>query len=111
MLFRSEILAEELGHHFTTLGDFSDKSSYSKKLQVAKCENKALKWACEYLIPEDELIALLGQNMDIFDMSKACEVTEEFFIKRLEFLKLEDKKLKVNGKTLILDNLPYFYLY
>lgn len=107
----TETLAEELGHHFTSYGDYSRKNNYSKKLEVAKCENKALKWACEYLISESELKALIGQNMDIFDISKACEVSEDFFIKRLEFLKKENKKIKINQKTLILDNLPYFYLY
>lgn len=106
----TEILAEELGHHFTSYGDYSNLNTYNKKLERNKSENKALRWACEYLVSEHELTSLIAQNLDIFDIADSCEVSKEFILKRLEFLKLDNKKLQINGKTLILDNLPNFYL-
>lgn len=106
----TEILAEELGHHFTSYGYYSNLNTYNKKLERNKSENKALRWACEYLVSEHELTSLIAQNLDIFDIADSCEVSREFILKRLEFLKLDNKKLQINGKTLILDNLPNFYL-
>ncbi|UAT31923.1 ImmA/IrrE family metallo-endopeptidase [Bacillus badius] len=47
------VLAEELGHHFTTVGPCISRQtmSYHERLNVSKVEYKAMKWAAEFLIP------------------------------------------------------------
>lgn len=106
-----EILAEEMGHHFTTVGDYSNPNTYQDILMANKCENKALRWATEYLLPESEICNLISKNIDVYEMAAAAEVSVEFFMKRLEFLSLEKNTLNINGDILVLDNLPMFYLY
>lgn len=51
------VLAEELGHHFTSAGSHLPKECYNfaDRLRVSKTEYKALKWAATYLIPLDKL--------------------------------------------------------
>ena len=51
------ILAEELGHHFTTAGKHITQKhmSYNRRLEVSKVEYKAMKWAAETLIPYHNL--------------------------------------------------------
>lgn len=107
----TEILSEELGHHFTTVGDLSNINTYQDELRRNKSENQALKWATEYLISEEEICTLAMQNLDAYEMAARCEVSVEFFLKRLEFLSLQKKSIKLsNGSTLILTNLPIFYV-
>lgn len=55
-LFRC-ILAEELGHHFTTAGKYISQQhmTYFQRLEVSKVEYKAMKWAAETLIPYQNL--------------------------------------------------------
>src|SRR5690554_5773292 len=54
--FRS-VFAEELGHHFTSAGTYVLKPHfrYSDKLLYSRDEYRAMKWAANYLIPEEEL--------------------------------------------------------
>lgn len=62
------VMAEELGHHFTTTGvymyqPFSEHFTYMDKQNVDKCEYKALKWAAQYLISDDALIEALQDGI------------------------------------------------
>ena len=46
-----EVLAEELGHYYTTCGNFTTPLlHYRDRIELNKCEVKALRWACNYLI-------------------------------------------------------------
>lgn len=103
-----EVLAHELGHYFTTVGNFIDTKSYFCKLQNGKCENKADRWAYDYLIPEQELILVLNKkNFSAYDLSEYLEVSLEFLTKRLEYLSLQKHTLYLgNNKYLVLTNLP-----
>lgn len=51
------VLGEELGHHFTTIGDKIPRTHtcYRDKLMISKAELSALRWAAEFLIPSSEL--------------------------------------------------------
>ena len=51
-LLRS-VMAEELGHHFTSVGSCVPQQfyNYNYRCRINKCEYKALKWAALYLIP------------------------------------------------------------
>ena len=57
-LYRS-ILAEELGHHFTTSGGLSpvNKQSCSDKIDYDRQESKAVRWATSFLIPTGSLLS------------------------------------------------------
>ena len=51
-----EILAEEVGHHFTTNGNYANRLlHYSDRVRLSKEEQKAARWACNFLIGYDEL--------------------------------------------------------
>lgn len=107
----TEVLAEELGHHFTTVGDFSNINTYQDMLKHNKSENMALKWATEFLISEEEICNLVLENITAEEMAERCEVSLGFFLKRLEFLsKKRDFLYLNNGSKLVLTNLPVFYV-
>ena len=72
---RYSVLAEELGHHHTTIGDILDQSSISNKQQ----ENKARKWAYEKVVPFEKIIAAHKENIkNKFEFAEYLEVTESF---------------------------------
>lgn len=75
------ILAEELGHYYTTVGNILDQSSVSNRKQ----ELRARMWAY------NKLIGLLGivksyehGCRSLYDMAEYLEVTEEFLKDALE---------------------------
>jgi Zn-dependent peptidase ImmA (M78 family) len=51
------VLAEELGHHYTTVGDHLPKEyfHYSDRLETGREEHRAMRWAAECLLPDNEL--------------------------------------------------------
>lgn len=109
-----EVLAHELGHYFTTVGNFINNTTiYSDSLEINKVENKADRWACEYLITEEELIKLLDDNVvDMDDLAYHLGVSVKILTKRLGYLALKKQMLELGGnKSLILTNLPSLYIY
>lgn len=66
------ILAEEIGHHETSVGDILDYSSYSNSKQ----ENKARRWGYRKLIPYSKLVKFIEQSEAIANY----EIAEEFGI-------------------------------
>ena len=109
-----EVLAHELGHYFTTVGIFINNNTiYSDSLEINKSENKANRWACEYLITEKELINLLNDNVvNMDDLAYHLGVSVKILTKRLGYLALKKQMLELGGnKSLILTNLPSLYIY
>lgn len=83
------VLAEELGHHFTTAGDRLPKKffHYRDRLSVSKAEYRALKWAAEYLMPEDKLgEAFLSGCVEAWSIADRFNVTEDMVRFRLTIL-------------------------
>ena len=109
----TNVLAHELGHYFTSFGDSLTETNYIEKVLNNKCENKADKWACEFLVKEYELIDALNKNINcIHDLAEYLDVDVEILLKRLEYLSLQKTTLRVSDtKKLILTNLPNIYLY
>ena len=95
------ILAEELGHYFTSIGVNIPMKyiKYSEHLKIDKCEEKAIRWAANYLIPLPELIDLLKNpyNRSCEFLSDFFGVSMEFFVKRLEFLSYKQSYYKILG--------------
>ncbi|UWD46835.1 ImmA/IrrE family metallo-endopeptidase [Clostridioides difficile] len=109
-----EVLAEELGHHFTSVGNYvSSKNIHKNKILIDKTENKALRWACEFLITEEEIIHIINSKITcVYEMAEMLEVSIEFLLKRLEFLSRKKNMLDLgNNRFLVLTNLPNFYIY
>ena len=109
----TNVLAHELGHYFTSFGNSINETNYAKKILNNKVENKADKWACEFLVREYELIDALNKNINcIHDLAEYLDVDVEILLKRLEYLSLQKSTLRISDtKQLILTNLPNIYLY
>lgn len=107
------ILAHELGHYFTSIGNSINSTNYMKKISNNKCENKADKWASEFLIKEYELIDALNNDIcSLHEVAEYLDVSIEMILKRLEYLSLQKQTLKItNNKYLVLTNLPNIYFY
>lgn len=80
------VLAEELGHHFTTVGQCIPKQfyNYGTRLATSKAEYKALRWAANYLIPEDHLLDVISSGLyEPWELAEHFNVTEKFAAFRL----------------------------
>lgn len=88
------VLAEELGHHFTTLGDLTAECFvYSDKIYRSKQERKARMWAANYLISDSEFVqALHTCKSTVEDMSEHFNVTEEIIKYKILSISLNELK-------------------
>lgn len=81
---RACILAEELGHYHTTVGDIICQSSASDRKQ----ERRARAWAYEKMVG---LMGIIKSYMHgcstLYEMSEYLEVTEEFLAEALAYYK------------------------
>lgn len=106
-----EVFSEELGHHFTTDGNFIGVlTHYTDRVNLDTMELKALKWACNFLIPDSELVEKLGYETNLYDLADSLEVPYPMLMSKLDFIKKGKGYLKVGDKTLFLhssDNLIY----
>ncbi len=109
-----EVLAEELGHYFTTVGtSVGNIKTYSDKLELNRVENKADKWATNFLITDEEIINLINKNItDINEMAEVLSVPYEIVLKKLKNLSITKQYLYLgNGKYLMLTNFPNLIIY
>lgn len=74
---KRSILAEELGHHFTSVGNALPCQfyNYHTRMNISKIEYKAMRWAASYLIPDDDLIEVLRNGL-----YQPCELAEHFCV-------------------------------
>ena len=78
------VLAEELGHHHTSVGDITDQS----KLENRKQELIARRWAYETLIGIVDLINAYNHGcQNKYEIAKYLNVTEKFLLEALEYYK------------------------
>ena len=72
------VLTEELGHHFTKTGSvlaFARNTPY----RYEKNEQPAIRWAVEYLVPLDKLVAVIDSGVfSNHELAEYFEVTERF---------------------------------
>ncbi|CEO04821.1 putative Zn peptidase [[Clostridium] sordellii] len=104
-----KVLLEELGHHYTSSGDsISCVDTYLDKLKVNKCEIKAERWLCHYLISNNDLINAINKYpTSVEDICECLDIDIEMLLSKLKFLSLENKSLDLGyGNFLILTNLP-----
>lgn len=78
------ILAEELGHHFTTVGNITDQ----KETENRKQERHARIWAYHKLLSLDDLIDSYKFGCrNKFEIAEHLNVTEDFLVDCLEYYK------------------------
>lgn len=76
------VLAEELGHFYTTTGNIIDL----KSIQNCKQEMKARKWSYEKLVPLRSLINASCEGCtNRYELAECLEVTEEFLTDALQY--------------------------
>lgn len=100
---RSCILAEELGHYYTTAGDILDQTSFENRKQ----ELRARRWAYERLIPLDKLISAKKEGItNRFELAEHLQVTEDFLQSSLDRYKEKyGLYILVDGQKLYFDPL------
>lgn len=95
---RTCILAEELGHYYTSSGDIIDQSNVSNRKQ----EYRARCWAYEKLVSLHGIISAYESGCrSAFDMSEYLDVTEEFFIEAMESYRSKYGICKIVGNYAI----------
>lgn len=94
------ILAEELGHHFTTSGNILDQT----KIENVKQEQRARMWAYNKQIGLHGIINAYKRGCrNIHEMSDYLDVTEEFLQDALEAYRLK------YGRYVIVDNYTIYF--
>lgn len=92
------VLAEELGHYYTSSGDIIDQSNVSNRKQ----EYRARCWAYEKLVSLHGIISAYESGCrSAFDMSEYLDVTEEFFIEAMESYRSKYGICKIVGNYAI----------
>lgn len=78
------VLTEEIGHHYTTIGDILDLTGIENRKQ----ELKARTWAYDRLLPLSKIIQ--AHNLHItnrFELADYLDVTEDFLEAALDWYK------------------------
>ncbi|MFD1425464.1 ImmA/IrrE family metallo-endopeptidase [Kroppenstedtia sanguinis] len=87
------VLAEEIGHHYTSVG-FGFPSPYrinQTHLEIIRGENSAWRWAATRLIPTKKLIQSVRKGItDPWDLADHFRVVEPMIHFRLEIYKRRD---------------------
>lgn len=97
------ILAEELGHHYTSSGNILEKSIIS-----IKQEHTARRWASEKLIDIGEIINGLELGITSrHELAEYLDVTEEFFEEAITYFKQKyGTHLEIDNYIMYFE--PYF---
>ncbi|MGU8698408.1 ImmA/IrrE family metallo-endopeptidase [Clostridium perfringens] len=103
------ILAEELGHHFTSSGNLTSECiTYSDKLNISKQEKRARIWASNFLISDNEIIGAILQNINtIYGLSLHFNVTEEIIKYKLLSIYLKEDKFRISKLMIMEDEIIY----
>lgn len=88
------ILAEEIGHYFTTTGNLIEPSkNYMEKILKSKKELLARKWASNYLISDEEFVqALLNCINNKDDFCNYFNITYEVLENKIRSIVLDEEK-------------------
>ncbi|WP_300259903.1 ImmA/IrrE family metallo-endopeptidase [Clostridium sp.] len=103
------VLAEELGHHFTSSGNLTSECiTYSDKLNRSKQEKRARIWASNFLISDNEIIGAILQNINtIYGLSLHFNVTEEIIKYKLLSIYLKEDKFRISKLMIMEDEIIY----
>lgn len=80
------VLAEELGHHFTSCGDIRNLTKVENKKQ----ENKARRWGYDKICGLDKIAAAIKEGArNKYEIAEKLGVTDEYFNNAIQYLKLK----------------------
>lgn len=110
------VLAEEIGHYRTTIGDITPRKymCYRDRLTVDKMEQLALRWATDFIIPTDKLLNVIKKCIQptIDFLVDEFQVTYGFMLQKLEFMSKQNCIWDLDGKrSLYLGNFPSVHIY
>lgn len=110
------ILAEELGHHFTSAGETPSLTdmTYSERVQRDRTESKAIRWAADFLIPTELLLHRIEDCSVscVRELADAFNVTIQLIQHKLYYMSCKLLYWPLNnGKSLCLTSLPSIYIY
>jgi Zn-dependent peptidase ImmA (M78 family) len=78
------VLAEELGHYYTSYGCILDR----KDMRNLKQEKKAMGWAYEKLVPLEKFVAAYKAGVrNRYELSEFLDVIEEFLEESIKYYK------------------------
>lgn len=80
------VLAEEIGHHFTSVGYRISRTyfHYRDRIEVSRTEHQALRWAARWLMPLDKLLWAFRKGVfEVWDLAEYFDVTEDMVMFRL----------------------------
>lgn len=80
------VLAEELGHHFTSCGDIRNLT----KLENKKQENKARRWGYDKICGLDKIATAIKEGArNRYEIAEKLDVTDEYFDNAIQYLRLK----------------------
>jgi len=105
---RNSILAEELGHHFTSNGNILNQTLISS----IKQECSARRWAVEQMIKPDKLIDAIKSGVrSRWELSQFLDVSETFIDESLVHMKtLHGEYIVIDGYVIRFDPLWIYKL-
>lgn len=103
------ILAEELGHYFTSLGNLTITSkNYSEKLMKNKQEHRAKSWAANFLISDDEFLqALCNCISTSFEICDFFNITNEMLHYKIHSITVDENRYKRIRSALMKKEVSY----
>lgn len=103
------ILAEELGHYFTSIGNNTPVKYVKKKdqLKIDICEEKAMRWSLNYLIPTQALVDYIYTHdyITLDDCCKHFDVPIDFMTRKFESMTLEGVSWKPDAPKTFVDGM------
>ncbi|MCY8186553.1 ImmA/IrrE family metallo-endopeptidase [Bacillus spizizenii] len=95
---KREVLAEELGHHFTTAGQILDQSTVQNRKQELRARN----WAYKKLVPLNKIIQAHKVGIkNRYELAEFLNVTEKFLDEALKrYIEEYGYFKEVNGLTI-----------
>lgn len=83
------VLAEELGHYFTApqASILTPYTSYNVKMILSRDEEKALRWACDFLVPVEKFVECIEKGVqEVEEIADYFAVTKFLILRRIHFL-------------------------
>lgn len=109
-----EVLSEELGHYFTSMGDnIINIKNYRDYLEICKCEKRALNWSVNTVIKNIDLVKAFKNNCaSFYDIAQYLNVPEKLVIEKFKYLASKNNGcISLGEYTIILSNLPNVLIY
>lgn len=111
-----EVLAHEVGHYLNDImtNAFFIYSEYVDILHRKRNEERAIRWATNYLINTEDLLAYLRstQGLKISTLSEHFEVSEETITMKFFIMSLEKLTRQLDDtRSLVLSDLPSVYIF